>query len=210
MLFLLSLTAPARTRLLVLPDADDAAKDLEILVLRQQLRVLRRTAGRPKLTARDRVLLAPPAACSPQAVGVVARHPQTLLRSPRPRATNVEPSQGTHAGPTTDRPRDRGTQPAAGAAEPAMGCVRISGALRKLGIRVGATTTGTTLRRHGLSPAPRRSGPTWARFLPAQAEAIVACDFLHGGDDPAQDAVDAVVRPAQQQTGHRCRRHGQP
>ncbi len=151
MLFLLSLTAPARTRLLVLPDADDAAKDLEILVLRQQLRVLRRTAGRPKLTARDRVLLAPPAACSPQAVGVVARHPQTLLRSPRPRATNVEPSQGTHAGPTTDRPRDRGTQPAAGAAEPAMGCVRISGALRKLGIRVGATTTGTTLRRHGLS-----------------------------------------------------------
>ena len=146
----------------------------------------------------------------PQAVGVVARHPQTLLRSPRPRATNVEPSQGTHAGPTTDRPRDRGTQPAAGAAEPAMGCVRISGALRKLGIRVGATTTGTTLRRHGLSPAPRRSGPTWARFLPAQAEAIVACDFLHGGDDPAQDAVDAVVRPAQQQTGHRCRRHGQP
>src|SRR6266536_3825003 len=48
MLFLLSLTAPVRTRLLVLPDADDAAKDLEILVLRQQLRVLRRTAGRPK------------------------------------------------------------------------------------------------------------------------------------------------------------------
>ncbi len=38
-------------------------------MLRQQLRVLRRTAGRPKLTARDRVLLAPPAACSPASGG---------------------------------------------------------------------------------------------------------------------------------------------
>ena len=37
---------------------DDRAKDLEILVLRHQLRVLQRTAGRPKLRAIDRVLLA--------------------------------------------------------------------------------------------------------------------------------------------------------
>jgi len=39
-------------------DRDDGAKDLEILVLRHQLRVLQRTAGRPKLRAIDRVLLA--------------------------------------------------------------------------------------------------------------------------------------------------------
>jgi hypothetical protein len=38
------------TRLLVFPSADDG-KDLEILVLRQQLRVLRRKTGRPKFTA---------------------------------------------------------------------------------------------------------------------------------------------------------------
>jgi hypothetical protein len=37
---------------------DDGAKDLEILVLRHQLRVLQRTAGRPKLRVIDRVLLA--------------------------------------------------------------------------------------------------------------------------------------------------------
>ena len=58
-----------------------------------------------------------------------------------------------------------------------MGCVRICGELRKLGIRVGATTIRTLLRRHGLGPAPRRLGPTWAQFLQAQAEGIVACDF---------------------------------
>jgi putative transposase len=58
------------------------------------------------------------------------------------------------------------------------GCVRICGELRKLGIRVGATTIRTLLRRHGLGSAPRRCGPSWAQFLRAQAEGIVACDFF--------------------------------
>ena len=61
---------------------------------------------------------------------------------------------------------------------PHWGCVRICGELRKLGIRVGATTIRTLLRRHGLGPAPRRRGPTWTQFLKAQAEGIVACDFF--------------------------------
>jgi transposase len=61
---------------------------------------------------------------------------------------------------------------------PRWGCVRICGELRKLGIRVGATTIRTLLRRHGLGPAPRRCGPTWTQFLKAQAEGIVACDFF--------------------------------
>jgi putative transposase len=59
-----------------------------------------------------------------------------------------------------------------------VGCVRIRGELRKLGIRVGATTIRTLLRRHGLGPAPRRAGPSWTQFLRAQAEGIVACDFF--------------------------------
>jgi len=39
------------------PDRDDGAKDLEILVLRHQLRVLKRTAARPQLRTVDRVLV---------------------------------------------------------------------------------------------------------------------------------------------------------
>ncbi|MBB4787071.1 hypothetical protein BJY27_008032 [Streptomyces rapamycinicus] len=31
----------------------------------------------------------------------------------------------------------------------------------------------------GVGPAPRRVGPTWREFLTSQAEAIIACDFLH-------------------------------
>jgi transposase InsO family protein len=56
--------------------------------------------------------------------------------------------------------------------------VRIRGELAKLGIRVSATAIRTLLRRSGLGPAPRRSGPTWREFLAAQAEGILATDFF--------------------------------
>ncbi len=61
---------------------------------------------------------------------------------------------------------------------PRWGCVRIGGELRKLGIRVGATTIRTLLRTARAGPAPRRTGPTWTESLRAQADGIIACDFF--------------------------------
>jgi putative transposase len=43
-------------------------------------------------------------------------------------------------------------------------------------VRVSATAIRTTLRRHGLDPAPRRASTTWQAFLRRQAAGIVACD----------------------------------
>ncbi len=57
MLSLLYLVVRALARLLVTAGRDDGSKDLEILVLRHELQVLRST-GPPKLRTVDRVLLA--------------------------------------------------------------------------------------------------------------------------------------------------------
>jgi putative transposase len=55
---------------------------------------------------------------------------------------------------------------------------RIVGELRKLGLRVSATSVRSVLKRSRIPPAPRRSGPTWREFLRAQAQTVIACDFL--------------------------------
>src|SRR6266704_6194069 len=161
MLFLLWLTARPLIRLLVLPNADDGSKDVEILVLRHQLRVLRRTAGRPKFTAGDRILLAAASRVLPrQRWASFLVTPQTMLRWHR---TLVRRKW------TYGKERKSGRPPIdpqivelvlrMARENPRWGCVRICGELRKLGIRVGATTIRTLLRRHGLGPAPRRRGP---------------------------------------------------
>ena len=54
MLLLLYLVVRVLARLLGASGEDDHAKDLEILVLRHQLRVLQRTSGPPKFRAIDR------------------------------------------------------------------------------------------------------------------------------------------------------------
>jgi putative transposase len=58
------------------------------------------------------------------------------------------------------------------------GCMRIQGELAKLDIRVSATSIRTLLRREGLGPSPRRSGPRWSEFLRAQARGVLACDLF--------------------------------
>jgi transposase InsO family protein len=62
---------------------------------------------------------------------------------------------------------------------PRWGYRRIQGELVGLGHSVAAPTVWKILQDAGLDPAPRRSGPTWAQFLSAQAHAILAIDFAH-------------------------------
>ena len=61
---------------------------------------------------------------------------------------------------------------------PRWGYLRIVGELKKLGVTASKTSVATILRRHRLSPAPRRSGPTWGQFLKAQAKGLLAADFF--------------------------------
>jgi transposase InsO family protein len=61
---------------------------------------------------------------------------------------------------------------------PAWGHRRIQGELARLGYAIAASTVWEILHAAGIDPAPRRAGPTWRQFLAAQAQAIIACDFL--------------------------------
>lgn len=180
MLFLLCLVIRTLTRALASGPSGDGSKDLEILVLRHQLRVLRRKAGRPRLRRLDRVLLAAASRVLPRdRWGSFIVTPTTLLRWHRELVRRKWSfRRGRRPGRPPLDPEVQALVLQMARENSRWGCVRISGELGKLGIRVGATTISTLLRRNGLGPAPRRNGPTWSEFLRAQARGILACDFF--------------------------------
>src|SRR5664280_579360 len=150
---------------------DGGGKDLEILVLRHQLRVLERTAGPPRLRTIDRVLLAAASRAIPRDRWVAFLvTPATLLRWHRElvRRKWTYRRIGRPGRPPID-PQVRALILRLAGENPRWGCVRIEGELRKLGIRVGATTIRTLLRTARLGPAPRRTGPTWTRVPPGSS-----------------------------------------
>ncbi len=112
-------------------------------------------------------------------VGRLHRHPGDLLRWHRAlvRRKWTYGRQGRSGRPPID-PEIRQLILRLARENPRWGCVRIEGELRKLGIRVGATTIRSLLRTARLGPAPRRTGPTWTEFLRAQADGVVACDVF--------------------------------
>jgi hypothetical protein len=61
---------------------------------------------------------------------------------------------------------------------PRWGYQRIAGELRGLGIGVSATTVLKLLRLAGLGPADKRAELSWRVFLRAQAQSMLAVDFV--------------------------------
>ncbi len=198
MLFLLGLAFRVLARLLGASGKDDGAKDLEILVLRHQLRVLQRTSGPPRFRARDRVLLAVASRTLPRDRWVAFLvTPTTLLRWHR----ELVKRKWTYgrAGCPGRPPIDREVRELIlrlARENPRWGCMRIQGELRKLGIRVGATTIRSLLRTARLGPAPRRSGPTWTRVPAGAGERHHRLRLLHGRDRVAPDALRPRVHRA--------------
>ena len=80
---------------------------------------------------------------------------------------------------------------------PGWGYRRIHGELAGLGVRLSASTVWEILKKAGIDPAPRRTGPAWSLFLRSQAEMILACDsFTAGLLDGTQAYVLAVIEHA--------------
>src|SRR5215469_17780695 len=155
-----------------------ASKNAEILVLRQEVTVLRRANPKPRLEWADRAVLAALSRTLPK--GLRAHRivtPGTLLRWRRrmvtrkwtqPRAPGRPPLEDELAELIIRLASENRT----------WGVVRIQGELRRLGHRIGAGTIRKILRSRRIPP-PAVRDDQWRAFLRAHAESILAIDLLH-------------------------------
>jgi transposase InsO family protein len=155
-----------------------AEADLEIVVLRHQLTILRRQVKRPVYRRTDRALLAAASRALPsERWRSFLVRPETLLRWHRDLVAGKWTRRHRRPGRPAIDPETRNLVLRLARENPRWGYRRIQGELLGLGTHLSATSIATILRRAGLHPAPRR-GPTRSQFLRSQASGVLACDFL--------------------------------
>jgi putative transposase len=183
---IVSLLYNATRKLLSIPSVllrSEVSKDAELLVLRHENAVLRRQlAGQVRYEPADRLWFA---ALS----GLVDRRrwrevflvtPGTLLawhRRLMARKWDYSARRSTGRPPTRAATKALVLRLAKENAR--WGHRRIQSELARLGHRIAASTVWQILHDACIDPAPRRTGPTWREFLAAQAQSIIATDFLH-------------------------------
>jgi len=187
--------------LLAIIKVTDGDKDLEIAILRQQVRILQRKAKTtPRITDPERMVLATLTDKFKRAkTGVHQRlnqvilifKPETVLRwQSFPRTTG---DRELVRRKWTYKRKGKPGRPGITAEVEALivrlakenaswGYERIQGELFKLGHTVCPSTVRNVLKRYGITPASERSSSSWRKFLGHYKDQMLACDFFHRGD----------------------------
>jgi putative transposase len=156
----------------------DDFKELEIVVLRHELAILRRRIPRPAISWTDRLCLTAASRLLPR-----PRWPSffvtrtTLLRWHR-RLVSKRWAYSRRIGRPAIRRDIRALVLRLAQENRQWGYQRLVGELKGLGFRVSPTTVRAWLRNTGLGPAGRRGGMTWRDFVRAHRRSLLAVDFL--------------------------------
>ena len=185
---------------LVLLGRSSASKNAELLVLRHEVAVLRRTNPRPSLDWADRAVMGALIRYLPGKLRVCRLvTPGTVLRWHRHLITR----KWTY-------PRSAGRPPVSAEIAALIGRLatenrswgyqRIQGELLKLGHRVSASTIRRVLKALKIPPAPKRNTDvTWRQFLHTQAATMLATDFFHvdcAKPSTPEDSTNAISASA--------------
>jgi hypothetical protein len=173
---LITLSLRQVLRFLLLTCRSSRSKDLELLVLRQELAVLRRQVPHPKTKREERLVLT-----VLQRLRPVHERLSSLFTPDTLRRWHRELVRRKWDGP--HRINKRKTIPLEtqlvvwrmSQENPMWGYRRIQGELQKIGIDISATS----IRR--ITAPKRRPGPkrdTWRQFMRSQASSIIACDLF--------------------------------
>ncbi len=165
-------------------------KDLQIMVLRQQVRLLQRQRPRlPRLSRGEKLTLAVLAAALAR-LTVGSRHqldqdlllfkPDTILKWHRELVRRKWTYRRTNRGGRPTIPAEVDALILRLARENARwGHRRIQGELGTLGHAVSASAVRAALRRHRVPPVPqRRRATTWRDFIRSHKDQLLACDFF--------------------------------